>query len=212
MDIQHLVDRLEDLIDEGRHFPFSKFTLIDEERALEIIDQMRISVPEQIEKASRLINQRDRLLAQAREEAARIVQVAEEESRQMTNRDAIVQTAQNRAANIITQARQEAEMIRAEADEYVMTVLQELENQLLRNLNIARNGIAKIEAERSAGHTNIQTVYEQAAAEVAAEVSAHIQQQQAEDRDTQADRASETEEVSVEAAADSPSSGHANDD
>jgi len=55
MDIQHLVDRLEDLIDEGRHVPFSKFTLIDEERALEIIDQMRISVPEQIEKASRLI-------------------------------------------------------------------------------------------------------------------------------------------------------------
>lgn len=63
MDIQHLVDRLEDLIDEGRHVPFSKFTLIDEERALEIIDQMRISVPDQIEKASRLINQRDRLLA-----------------------------------------------------------------------------------------------------------------------------------------------------
>ena len=49
MDIQHLVDRLEDLIDEGRHVWFSKFTLIDEERALEIIDQMRISVPEQIE-------------------------------------------------------------------------------------------------------------------------------------------------------------------
>jgi hypothetical protein len=71
MDIQHLVDRLEDLIDEGRHIPFSKFTLIDEERALEIIDQMRISVPEQIEKASRLINQRDRLMAQANEEATR---------------------------------------------------------------------------------------------------------------------------------------------
>jgi hypothetical protein len=32
MDIQHLVDRLEDLIDEGRHMPFSKFTMIDEER------------------------------------------------------------------------------------------------------------------------------------------------------------------------------------
>ena len=51
MDIQHLVDRLEDLIDEGRHMPFSKFTMIDEERALELIDQMRISIPEEIEKA-----------------------------------------------------------------------------------------------------------------------------------------------------------------
>lgn len=170
MDIQHLVDRLEDLIDEGRHFAFTKFTLIDEERALEIIDQMRISVPEQIEKASRLINQRDRLLAQAREEAARIKQVAQEESDSMTNRDAIVQTAQNRANNIIEQARREAEMVRAEADTYVMNVLQELEDQLLRNLTVARNGIAKIEAEQDLAHGNIQTAYEQAASDVAAQL------------------------------------------
>jgi len=58
MDIQHLVDRLEDLVDEGRHMPFSKFTMIDEERALELIDQMRISIPEEIEKASRVLAQR----------------------------------------------------------------------------------------------------------------------------------------------------------
>ena len=51
MDIQHLVDRLEDLIDEGRHLWMTKLTMVDEERALEIIDQMRISVPEEIEKA-----------------------------------------------------------------------------------------------------------------------------------------------------------------
>ena len=116
MDIQHLVDRLEDLIDEGRHIPFTKFTLIDEERTLEIIDQMRISVPEQIEKASRLINQRDRLLAQANEEATRVLKLARERSEDMVNRDAILQTAQNRAKNIIAQARREAETIRAEAD------------------------------------------------------------------------------------------------
>lgn len=170
MDIQHLVDRLEDLIDEGRHVPFSKFTLIDEEHALEIIDQMRISVPEQIEKASRLINQRDRLLAQAREEAERIVQVARERSEELTNRDAIVQTAQNRAKNIIEQARREAEVIRAEADDYVLNVLKELETQLLHNLTVVRNGIAKIAQEREASRARLQAIYDQAAVDVAAVV------------------------------------------
>ncbi len=167
MDIQHLVDRLEDLIDEGRHVPFSKFTLIDEEHALEIIDQMRISVPEQIEKASRLINQRDRLLAQAREEAERIVQVARERSEELTNRDAIVQTAQNRAKNIIEQARREAENIRTEADDYVLDVLKELETQLLHNLTVVRNGIAKIAQEREASRARMQAIYDQAAIDVA---------------------------------------------
>lgn len=148
MDIQHLVDRLEDLIDEGRHVPFSKFTLIDEERALEIIDQMRISVPEQIEKASRLINQRDRLLAQANEEATRVVQLAREKSEEMVGRDSIVQKARNQARNIVEQAHREASGIRADADAYVIEVLNALEDQLLRNLTVTRNGIAKINQER----------------------------------------------------------------
>ncbi len=166
MDIQHLVDRLEDLIDEGRHVPFSKFTLIDEERALEIIDQMRISVPEQIEKASRLINQRDRLLAQANEEAARVVSLARQRNEELTNRDAIVQTAQNRANNIIEQARREAEGIRADGDVYVMEVLKELESQLIRNLTVARNGMAKIAEDRESSRARIQAAFEQAESEV----------------------------------------------
>src|SRR5215213_7732014 len=101
MDIQHLVDRLEDLIDEGRHMPFSKFTLIDEERALEIIDQMRISIPEEIEKAARIITQRDRVLAQANEEAARILQMARQKGEQMLDQESSVQAAAQRAQMIL---------------------------------------------------------------------------------------------------------------
>jgi hypothetical protein len=166
MDIQHLVDRLEDLIDEGRHVPFSKFTLIDEEHALEIIDQMRISVPEQIEKAARLINQRDRLMAQANEEATRMVTLARERSSELTQRDAIVQTAQNRAANIIEEARREAEAIRADADAYVLAVLKQLEEQLIENLRVVRNGVAKIMEDRQASQARVQAAYDQATAEI----------------------------------------------
>jgi len=144
MDIQHLVDRLEDLIDEGRHVPMSKFTVVDEERALEIIDQMRISIPEQIEKATRVVNQRDRLIAQANEEATRMLDLARQKSEELVQRDAIVQTAQHRAENLMVQARQEATAIRDEADAYVMDVLRELEGHLLRTLTIVRNGITKI--------------------------------------------------------------------
>jgi vacuolar-type H+-ATPase subunit H len=168
MDIQHLVDRLEDLIDEGRHVPFSKFTLIDEERALEIIDQMRISVPEQIEKAARLINQRDRLLAHANEEAGRVVDLARERSNELVERDAIVQTAKNRANNIIEQARNEAEGVRVDADKYVMEVLKQLEAQLIRNLTVVRNGLAQVQEERESSRARLTEAYQQAEAELTA--------------------------------------------
>lgn len=144
MDIQHLVDRLEDLIDEGRHLPFSKFTVIDEERALEIIDQMRISVPEEIEKAARILAQRDRILAQASEEAARVIQQARLKGDEMLDQEVSVQAAHNRAANVIEQARQQATQIKAEADQYVLQVLSRLEQQLVKNLNVVRNGINEV--------------------------------------------------------------------
>ena len=167
MDIQHLVDRLEDLIDEGRHIPMTKMTMVDEERALEIIDQMRISVPEEVEKASRVINQRDRLLAQANEEAARVVELARDKSENLIQRDSIAQAAQNRAANIIEQARQDAEAIRSEADNYVLEVLSELEGHLLKTLTVVRNGINKIQQDRDAMRVRAEAAVHQATAEIA---------------------------------------------
>lgn len=144
MDIQHLVDRLEDLIDEGRHMPFSKFTLIDEERALELIDQMRISIPEEIEKAARIIAQKERVLAQANEEVARILQMTRQKGEEMLDQETSVQAARGRAQMIIDQALQEAARISTDADNYVVQVLRELETRLLQNINVVRNGINEV--------------------------------------------------------------------
>ncbi len=154
MDIQHLVDRMEDLIDEGRHMPFSKYTMIDEERALEIIDQMRISIPEEIEKSSRVLGTRDRILAQANEEAARVVQLARQKGEQLLDQEATVQAAHNRAANIVEQARQEAEAIIAEADRYVLETLSKLEQQLNKQLTIVRNGITEVNSNGAVSATS----------------------------------------------------------
>ncbi len=148
MDIQHLIDRLEDLVDEGQHIPFSRYTMVDEERALEIIDQMRISVPEEIEKSSRVLANRDRILEQAEEDSARIVQQARRDTELMLDEGATVQAAQNRAANIIEAARQEAELIADEADRYVLQELARMEREVARMLTVVRNGIQEVSSQR----------------------------------------------------------------
>lgn len=145
MDIQHLVDRLEELLNSGRHMPFSTYILVDEQRALELIDQMRISIPEEIEKARRVIRERDRVMAQANEEAARIRDLAREKSETLIQRDSISQAAQARAGSIIEQSRQEADAVRREADQYVLDVLSDLEDALMRTVAVVRNGISHVE-------------------------------------------------------------------
>jgi cell division septum initiation protein DivIVA len=148
MDILHLVDRLEELFNSSRPLPFSKKIMVDEERFLEIIDQMRISIPEEVKKSQQLTAQRDRILAQAQEEANRTIALAKQRAEGEVDKDAIVKGAQTRADQIIDQARIDADDIRNDADEYVIEALASVEAELARLLNQARNGIAKLSAER----------------------------------------------------------------
>lgn len=148
MDIQHLVDRLEDLIDEGRHIFGTKYTMIDEERALELIDQMRISIPEEIEKAQRVLQQRERVLAEAHEEAGRLLEQHRQKAEQLIDEHAQVQAANARAESILEQARRESERITSEADAYVTEMLERLQGQLQRNMDEVRNGLAVLEANQ----------------------------------------------------------------
>ena len=108
---------------------------------LDLIDQMRVAIPDEVKKAQQVTSQRDRILAQAQEEANRTLALAREKSDQMVERDAIVQSAQARAEQSVAQIRSEAEQSRRDADQYVVDTLTGLELELDRIINQVRNGI-----------------------------------------------------------------------
>ncbi len=145
MDILQLIDRLEEVFNESRAIPLTHSVIVDEDRMLDIIDQMRVTIPEEVKKAQQVIAQRDRILAQAQEEAERTVQLARERAEQMVQRDTIVQEAQKQAEQILAQAQLEAENIRREADAYALQSLQRLEEELNRLLRQVRNGISTLQ-------------------------------------------------------------------
>jgi hypothetical protein len=148
MDILHLVDRLEELFNESRPIPLTHNVIVDEDRFLDIIDQMRISIPEEVKKAQQVFSQKDRVLAQAQEEANRTLALAREKADQLVEKDAIAQEAQHRSGQILEQARMEAENVKAGAEQYSMDALMNLEVELERLLNQVRNGIQVLEQKR----------------------------------------------------------------
>ena len=148
MDILHLVDRLEELFNESRPIPLTHNVIVDEDRFLDIIDQMRISIPEEVKKAQQVFSQKDRVLAQAQEEANRTLALAREKADQLVEKDAIAQEAQHRSGQILEQARMEAENVKAGAEQYSMDALMNLEVELDRLLNQVRNGIQVLEQKR----------------------------------------------------------------
>lgn len=145
MDILHLIDRLEELFNESRAIPFTHNVVVDEEKMLDLIDQMRVAIPDEMKKAQQVITQRDKLLAQAQEEANRTLALAREKGEQLIERDSIVQNAQSYAEDRATDIIAEAEQTRVEADHYVVETLTNLELELERYLNQIRNGIKTLQ-------------------------------------------------------------------
>jgi hypothetical protein len=148
MDILHLVDRLEELFNESRAIPLTHQVIVDEDRMLDIIDQMRVSIPEEVKKAQQLLSQRDRILAQAQEEANRTLSLARDRQDQILDRDALVQAGETRVQAIMRQAEADAEATRAEADDYVLETLTRFEVEVERLLRQVRNGILALGNER----------------------------------------------------------------
>lgn len=149
MDILHLIDRLEELFNESKVFPLTRNVMVDEDKMLDIIDQMRIAIPEEVKKAQQLLAQKDRVMAQAQEEANRTVEIARQKADDLVHRDMIVQEAQRRAEQIVAQARLDAEATRRDADDYVMDALNHLQGELEKLTNQVRNGIRTMEEDQA---------------------------------------------------------------
>src|SRR5262245_58074234 len=149
MDILQLIDRLEELFNESKAIPLTRNVMVDEDRMLDIIDQMRIAIPEEVKKAQQLLGQRDRVLAQAQEEANRTLEIARQKSDQLVGKDVVAQEAQRRSDQILAQARAEADTIRADADDYVLDSLTQLQAELERITNQVNNGIQAVKDDQS---------------------------------------------------------------
>ena len=145
MDILHLVDRLEELFNESRPIWLTHSVIVDEDRMLDLIDQMRVAVPEEIKKAQQIITQRDRILAQAKEEANRTIALAREKADKQLEDNEIIQAAKLRAEEIVGQTHKEAEMAQREADKYILETLTGLELHLDRMITQVRNGIKTLQ-------------------------------------------------------------------
>lgn len=123
MDILYLLDRLEEVLSSGSRLPFTSRSLVDEDELLDILDQIRVAIPEELKAARRLTQEREQVLAEARAEAERVVREAEQQVAGRVSDHALVLAAEGRARQIEEDAAQEAEEIRHQADRYALRTL-----------------------------------------------------------------------------------------
>ena len=147
-DIQFLVERLEALVVNARKVPMTSQVILEQATLLDLIDQLRVAIPEDVRNARRIMQESDRVLAKAREEAEEIIGAAQEQAAILLQDQSIIREAESRAGDIEKQTQTKADETMRGADQYASDVLIRLESDLVKTLSIVKKSLEVLEERR----------------------------------------------------------------
>ena len=119
--------------------------VVDQKVALDLVDQLRVAVPEEVRAAKRINTESDRILENAQEEADRIIARAQEQAAFLIEERELTRAAEERSQHIIAEGHRQADEIRRGADEYAASVLIKLEGECIKALQSIKRGIALLD-------------------------------------------------------------------
>ncbi|MBQ1096573.1 cell division initiation protein [Streptomyces sp. b94] len=144
MDVQKKLDEISAMVSGARAMPMSASCVVNRAELLSMLEELRAELPGSLAQAQELIGDRDQMVAQARQEADRIIESAQAERGSLISDTEVARRSQAEADRILAEARQEAEEVRAEADDYVDSKLANFEVVLTKTLGSVGRGREKL--------------------------------------------------------------------
>lgn len=164
MDIINILDRLETLVNSSKKVPYTDSAIIDRKKILDLLDQMRLNIPQEIKEAGEILYQKDQILNTAVMEARSSKTEAEAEFMSKLSQSALQQKAEELFADAdrktqkqIEQVEKECAARRIEADSYALKSLRDLEQELTKISGSVRKGIELLAKNASDGQNDVNT-------------------------------------------------------
>lgn len=141
-DVIELLDILYGMVTEAWGVPLGNDKcIIEREKAIDIISEIKANLPSSIAEAQRLVSARDEFIGNAKREAESIRKNAEDKARAMLEEQEIVRVAKQHSAELVNNAEYKSKELRRVANEYVDEILRRTEETVgsaLKSINQSR--------------------------------------------------------------------------
>ncbi len=144
MDVNAKIDELIEIVESARAMPMSASCVINRAQVLDLLDDLKRGLPEEMDKARRVLADRDSVLEDGRREAERLLERTRSERESIIGNTDVSREARNTAERIIAQARAEAEQTRQEAEDWVDQKLANFEVVLTKTIQAVGRGREKM--------------------------------------------------------------------
>ncbi|MEG2929944.1 MAG: ATPase [Oscillospiraceae bacterium] len=145
--IENMLESLEETLVEGMSVPLSGGKrVVDVDAARDIIDDIRINMPQEILQAKAIVQDRAQIVVKAQKEAEEIVRRAEERARHLVNKEEIMHIAQEKAREMTQTAQAQTQQLKQTVTQYCDNMLTQTQEQLQKSFNevkIVRDNLKK---------------------------------------------------------------------
>ena len=149
--VEELLDMLFDMVDEAKNVPLSSDKcMIERDRALDLIDDIRSQFPMEVGEAKMMMANRTELVASAKREADAIRKAAEDRARQLVAEDTITLQARQRANEMMQQAEERSRELKRSANEYCEDALRHTEEAVAEAYDEIKKSRARFRAAAGA--------------------------------------------------------------
>jgi len=150
VNVIELLEYVQDLVENSPKVPMSGKVMIDKREIVEVLDQIINYMPDQFKKAEWVMNERERILNEAKKEYDSVRKETMTMMRKNVENHDIVKEAKSRAQEIITSAQRDAKAIRLGSRDYSDEILSQLDKEiedqkikLIKNLQDSFESVAK---------------------------------------------------------------------
>ncbi len=129
--------------------PITGRVLVDKDSILDLVDQLRVAIPEEVSAAKRINAEGERIIEKAQDEATRITSRAQEQAAFLIGERGLAEAAEAEGRRIVEEAEDAAAEIRRGADGYAASILDALEQEIAKALSGIRKGIEVLDDRRA---------------------------------------------------------------
>lgn len=136
MEIFSLLENLEELLESGAKVPFSTKVMVDIEELREVLEDIRLKLPDELKQAKWVKEERQRIISDAEQESENMIKDAQNKIVKMVDEHVITQQALQQKEDIIESANQVSKEISVGTRDYADAILEKVEEVLKESLTI----------------------------------------------------------------------------
>lgn len=147
MKVLELLDEIEEIVDTSTSFPLTGKIMVDAEEILEIVKEIRVELPDEIQQAQWIKDERQRILEEARKEYETVITDAKRQAEVMIENDDIVVQSKMRADEIMRIAEENCKQLKLNTFDYIDSILFNFQDKMEQlNVNYFAEMFAKMES------------------------------------------------------------------